>query len=54
MKRFILSILSLSWTILAFAQQVDQGRDLSKYADDKFRDDDKYKVETPYETVTVS
>lgn len=47
----------LVWFILggsacAFAQ-VDTSRDLSKYADDKFSDDDKYQVDTPYETVTV-
>lgn len=40
--------------VAAFAQVVDQGRDLSKYADDKFGEDDKYTVETPYQTVKVS
>lgn len=40
------------WTVCALAQ-TDPGRDLSKYADDKFRDDDKYQVAEPYETVTV-
>ena len=40
------------WTVCALAQ-TDPGRDLSKYADDKFREDDKYTVTTPYETVTV-
>ena len=53
MKRSILLIgLVLGGSACAFAQ-VDTGRDLSKYADDKFSDDDKYQVETPYETVTV-
>ena len=51
-KGFCLVCLVLGWTTCAFAQ-VDTGRDLSKYADDKFREDDKYTVATPYETVTV-
>ena len=51
-KGFMLVGLVLGWSACAFAQ-VDTGRDLSKYADDKFSDDDKYHVETPYETVTV-
>ena len=53
MKKGLLLLVMIGWSASAFAQ-VDQGRDLSKYADDKFRDDDKYRVETPYETVTVS
>ena len=54
MKRIALLIwLVLGWSICAFAQ-VDTGRDLSKYADDKFREDDKYHVETPYQTVFVN
>ena len=53
MKRIALLIwLVLGWSTCAFAQ-VDTGRDLSKYADDKFREDDKYHVETPYQTVVV-
>ena len=52
-KTFALVWLVLGWSVCAWAQ-TDTGRDLSKYADDKFRDDDKYHVETPYETVTVS
>ena len=53
MKRIALLIwLVLGWSTCAFAQ-VDTGRDLSKYADDKFREDDKYHVETPYQTVIV-
>ena len=53
MKRIALLIwLVLGGSICAFAQ-VDTGRDLSKYADDKFREDDKYHVETPYQTVVV-
>ena len=53
MKRIALLIwLVLGTSICAFAQ-VDTGRDLSKYADDKFREDDKYHVETPYQTVVV-
>ena len=52
MKRVLLVGLVIGWSACALAQ-VDTGRDLSKYADDKFRDDDKYHVETPYQTVTV-
>ena len=53
MKKAVLSLFAVLLFASAFAQ-VDQGRDLSKYADDKFRDDDKYRVEKPYESVTVS
>ena len=53
MKRAAVLIwLVLGSSICAWAQ-VDTGRDLSKYADDKFREDDKYHVETPYQTVIV-
>ena len=53
MKRIALLIwLVLGGSICALAQ-VDTGRDLSKYADDKFSEDDKYHVETPYQTVAV-
>lgn len=53
MKKSIALIwLVLGCSVCAWAQ-TDNGRDLSKYADDKFRDDDQYHVETPYETVTV-
>ena len=49
MKRTVLLIgLVLGWATCALAQ-VDTGRDLSKYADDKFSEDDKYHVDTPYE-----
>ena len=53
MKKSIALIwLVLGCSVCAWAQ-TDNGRDLSKYADDKFREDDQYQVETPYETVTV-
>ena len=54
MKKRIVGLfwLVLGWSVSAGAQ-TDPGRDLSKYADDKFRDDDKYTVAVPYETVTV-
>ena len=53
MKRaFLLIWLVLGWSTCALAQ-VDTGRDLSKYADDKFSEDDKYQVDTPYQTVSV-
>ena len=51
-KAFALVWLVLGCSVCAWAQ-TDNGRDLSKYADDKFREDDQYQVETPYETVTV-
>ena len=53
MKKLLFFSLSIFWGFGALAQ-VDQGRDLSKYADDKFRDDDKYSVAEPYQTVSVS
>ncbi len=53
MKKALLFLLSAAFCVAA-AAQVDQGRDLSKYADDKFGIDDQYTVATPYETVTVS
>ena len=53
MKKAVALIwLVLGCSVCAWAQ-TDNGRDLSKYADDKFREDDQYQVETPYETVTV-
>lgn len=55
MKRTAFCVLMAAcFGVAAFAQVVDQGRDLSKYADDKFGEDDKYTVETPYQTVKVS
>lgn len=53
MKKLILSLLALGQAVCLLSQ-VDQGRDLSKYADDKFEKDDKYSVETPYQTVVVN
>ena len=54
MKRFFcLFGLVVGWSVCAWAQ-TDTGRDLSKYADDKFREDDRYRVETPYQTVSVT
>ncbi len=53
MKKIVALIwLVIGGSVCAWAQ-TDNGRDLSKYADDKFREDDQYQVETPYETVTV-
>ena len=51
-KTFALIWLVACCSVCAWAQ-TDNGRDLSKYADDKFRDDDQYRVETPYRTVSV-
>ena len=53
MKRISFFLFGILACVSAFAQ-VDQGRDLSKYADDKFSEDDKYTVAEPYQTVTVA
>jgi len=53
MKKFVLFFISAAFCTLASAQVTDQGRDLSKYADDKFGLDDQYTVTTPYQTVTL-
>ena len=53
MKRIFFILLSAVFCTLASAQVTDQGRDLSKYADDKFGLDDQYMVTTPYQTVTL-
>lgn len=53
MKRILLLLCGIVASVSAFAQE-DQGRDLSKYADDKFGEDDVYTVTDPYRTVTVS
>ncbi|MBO4841782.1 MAG: alkaline phosphatase [Bacteroidales bacterium] len=53
MKKFFFIVLAACLCTLAYAQ-VDQGRDLSKYADDKFSIDDQYSVAEPYQTVTVA
>ena len=54
MKKLFFILLAASFCTLVSAQTVDQGRDLSKYADDKFSIDDQYQVAVPYQTVTVS
>ena len=54
MKKRLFVLLAASFCTLVSAQTVDQGRDLSKYADDKFSIDDQYQVSVPYQTVTVS
>lgn len=53
MKKIIIFLYAVALCTLASAQVVDQGRDLSKYADDKFGLDDQYSVTTPYPTVTL-
>ena len=53
MKKLFFILIAASLCTLA-AAQVDQGRDLSKYADDKFGIDDQYRVTEPYQTVTVA
>ena len=54
MKKFFFIALAASLCTLVSAQVVDQGRDLSKYADDKFSIDDQYHVTEPYLTETVA
>ena len=51
-KRLAVVLAVFAFSAGAYAQ-VDQGRDLSKYADDRFHSNEKYRVETPYETVSV-
>lgn len=53
MKKIFFIALAACLCTLATAQ-VDQGRDLSRYADDKFSVDDQYRVAEPYQTVTVA
>jgi alkaline phosphatase len=53
MKKLFFIVLAACLCTLAYAQ-VDQGRDLSKYADDKFSIDDQYRVAEPYQTVSVA
>ena len=53
MKRILFFLFAVALCTLASAQVVDQGRDLSKYADDKFGLDDQYTVTTPYRTITL-
>ena len=54
MKQLLFFLFAFGCCTLASAQVVDQGRDLSKYADDKFRIDDQYQVLDPYPTVRVA
>ena len=54
MKRILSIILALS-AFQAFAQTPDSlDRDRSKYATYSFSKDDQYKVEIPYQTVSVN
>jgi len=54
MKHTLLLAAALFAATALNAQIVDDGsRDRSKYANDTFRDDDRYRVETPYQTVSV-
>ena len=53
MKKIVVFLFAAALCTLASAQGVDQGRDLSKYADDKFGLDDQYTVTTPYPTITL-
>ena len=53
MKKILYIALALC-AFQAYAQNPESlDRDRSKYATYSFSEDDKYKVETPYETVTV-
>lgn len=54
MKRILIAAAVALTAIQLGAQVVDDGsRDRSKYANDTFRDDDRYMVEKPYATVSV-
>jgi len=55
MKRLFILIVCFAATFSLFAQDPqDKPRDRSRYANDSFRDDDRYKVEEPYQTVSVN
>ena len=54
MKRTFAILSALVLICLSASAQEVQTRALSRYADDKFGEDDKYSVEQPYQTVTVS
>jgi len=55
MKKIVLIFAALSVSIASLAQDVEvTTRALSKYADDKFGEDDKYTVAVPYQTVYVN
>ena len=54
MKKFFL-MFGLLMSVTMFAQAPkDESRDRSKYANDSFKDNDKYTVEEPYQTVYVN
>ena len=52
MKKILLILLGAGLCLVGYAQ-TDQGRDLSKYANDQFGEDDQYTVAVPYQTVSV-
>lgn len=51
MRKFIISVVCLAYSLVAFSQVVD--RDRSKYAVNNFAKDDQYTMYQPYETVSV-
>ena len=54
MKKIFFLVSAAFLAAQAFAQTPEElDRDRSKYATYSFSDDDKYKVEVPYQTVTV-
>ena len=54
MKKTVLLLGAIALAVSAFAQTPeDLDRDRSKYATYSFSNDDKYTVETPYQTVSV-
>lgn len=54
MKKLLIVSALLYSSVALFAQAIDSDtRALSKYANDTFRDDDRYTVAEPYETVSV-
>ena len=52
MKKLLFILLGAGLCLAGHAQ-TDQGRDLSKYANDQFGEDDQYTVAVPYQTVSV-
>ena len=54
MKRFFTTVVSVCFALSCALAQEAPTRALSKYADDKFSQDDQYSVTEPYRTVSVS
>lgn len=53
MKRAFLFVAALLLQIPVFSQDESMSRDRSRYANDRFKDNEKYSVEEPYDVVNV-